>query len=98
MFNYMVKGFLVGLSMQPPPHKFIQLGCQLSLLNALHALKSLFAVFLVTLNGVGACASLWVDKSTLSGSPLDVGIGVGRGDWLFLCRQPSRHCECWYGG
>ena len=31
MFNYMVKGFLVALSVQLPPHKFIQMGCQMSL-------------------------------------------------------------------
>ena len=80
-----------------PPHKFIQMGCQMSLVNVLHALKSSFAVFPVTLNGVSVCTGLWIDSSQ-SGSPLDDGMGVGREDWLFRCRQPSRHCEWWYRG
>ena len=60
--NDILKGFLVCLSVQLPPHKFIQMGCPLCLVHAQHTLKSALTVLPIALNGVGACASLRVNE------------------------------------
>ena len=62
MLNDILKGFLVCLSVQLPPHKIIQMGCQLCLVQAQHKLKSALIVLPKELNSVGACASLRVNE------------------------------------
>ena len=93
-----LKGFLVCLSVQLPPHKFIQMGCQLGLVHAHHTLKT---CAYSSSNSTQQCwcmrqsAGQW---NSVSGSPLNVDMGAALGGSLCRCRQPSRHCGWWCRG